>query len=112
MARLVEFAGAPPEVFGTDADGDLVAIGPNADYRGELLEDGGLGDTDAFQNVVREAEQASAIFYVNFDAGDWLTSLAEDDQEMTDNLEPLQGLGFSTWTTDEGAHAIFRLTTD
>ena len=79
---------------------------------GELLEDGGLGDTDAFQNVVREAEQASAIFYVNFDAGDWLTSLAEGDQEMTDNLEPLQGLGFSTWTTDEGAHAIFRLTTD
>jgi hypothetical protein len=112
VARLTESLGAPPETFGTDADGDLVAIGPNADYRAALLEDGGLGDTDAFQNVVREAEQASAIFYVNFDAGDWLTSLAEGDQEMTDNLEPLQGLGFSTWTTDEGAHAIFRLTTD
>jgi hypothetical protein len=112
VARLTESLGAPPETFGTDADGDLVAIGPNADYRTLLLEDGGLGDSDAFQNVVREAEQASAIFYVNFDAGDWLTSLAEGDQEVAENLEPLQGLGFSTWTTDEGAHAIFRLTTD
>lgn len=112
VARLVEFAGAPPEAFGTDVDGDLVAIGPNPDYRTELLEDGRLGDTDAFRNVVREAEQASAIVYVNFDAGDWLTSLAEGEQEVADNLEPLQGLGVSTWTTDEGGHAIFRLTTD
>jgi hypothetical protein len=112
VARLTESLGAPPDTFGTDAEGDLVAIGPNADYRGELLADGGLGDTAAFQNVVREAEQASAIFYVNFDAGDWLTSLAEGDQEMAENLEPLQGLGFSTWSTDEGAHAIFRVTTD
>jgi hypothetical protein len=112
VSRLVESLGGPPEVFGTDADGDLVAIGPNADYRAELLEDGGLGDTDAFQNVVREAEQASAIAFVNFDAGDWLTGLAEGDQEAEENLEPLQGLGISTWTTDEGAHGIFRLTTD
>jgi hypothetical protein len=112
VSRLVEALGGPPEAFGTDADGDLVAIGPNAAYRGELLKDGGLGGTDAFQNVVREAEQASAVVFVNFDAGDWLTSLAEGDKEAEENLEPLQGLGFSTWTTDDGAHAIFRLTTD
>ncbi|HEX6148259.1 hypothetical protein [Nocardioides sp.] len=112
VSRLVESLGGPPEAFGTDAEGDLVAIGPNADYRGELLEDGGLGGTDAFQNVVREADQASAVLFVNFDAGDWLTSLAEGDQEAAENLEPLQGLGISTWTTDEGAHGIVRLTTN
>ena len=77
-----------------------------------MLEDGGLGDTDAFQNVVREAEQASAVVFVNFDAGDWLTALAEGDKQAEENLEPLQGLGFSIWTSDEGAHAMFRLTTD
>ena len=86
--------------------------GPNADYRGELLEDGGLGDTDAFQNVVREADQASAIVFVNFDAGNWLSSLAEGDQEAAENLEPLQGFGASVWTTDEGTHGVLRLTTE
>ena len=50
--------------------------------------------------------------FVNFDAGDWLTSLAEGDQEAEDNLEPLQGLGFSSWTDDGDSHAVFRLTTD
>jgi hypothetical protein len=112
VSRIVAAVGGPPELFGTDADGDVVAIGPNADYRAELLEDGGLGDTDAFQNVVREADQASAIVFVNFDAGNWLSSLAEGDQEAAENLEPLQGLGASVWTTDTGTHGVLRLTTE
>ncbi len=112
VARIVAAVGGPPELFGTDSDGDFVTIGPNADYRGELLEDGGLGDTDAFQNVVREADQASAIVFVNFDAGNWLSSLAEGDQEAAENLEPLQGFGASVWTTDEGTHGVLRLTTE
>ncbi len=89
-----------------------MAIGPNPDYRGQLLEDGGLGDSDVYQNVVRESGDANAILFVNFDAGDWLTSLAEGDQEMADNLEPLQGLGFSSWSDDDTSHAVFRLTTN
>ncbi len=112
VSRIVAAVGGPPELFGTDADGDVVAIGPNADYRAELLEDGGLGDTDAFQNVVREADQASAIVFVNFDAGNWLSSLAEGDQEAAENLEPLQGFGASVWTTDTGTHGVLRLTTE
>jgi hypothetical protein len=112
VSRIVAAVGGPPELFGTDADGDVVAIGPNADYRGQLLEDGGLGDTDAFQNVVREADQASAIVFINFDAGNWLKSLAEGDQEAAENLEPLQGFGASVWTTDEGTHGVLRLTTE
>jgi hypothetical protein len=112
VSRIVSAVGGPPELFGTDAADDIVAIGPNADYRGELLEDGGLGDTDAFQNVVREADQASAIVFVNFDAGNWLSSLAEGDQEAAENLEPLQGFGASVWTTDQGMHGVVRLTTE
>ncbi len=112
VSRIVAAVGGPPELFGTDADGDVVALGPNADYRGELLEDGGLGDTDAFKNVVREADQASAVVFVNFDAGNWLSSLAEGDQKAAENLEPLQGFGASIWTTDEGAHGVLRLTTE
>lgn len=112
LGTLAESMGSDATILGNDAEGDMVAIGPNPDYRGSLLEEGDLGDSDAFQNVVREADQASAVVFVNFDAGDWLTTLAEGDAEAQQNLEPLEGLGFSTWSDDGTAHAVFRLTTD
>ena len=99
-------------VLDNDADGGFVAVGPNADYRQRLLEDGSLGDSAVFRNVVREADQAGAILYVNFDAGDWLDKLAESDPTAAENLKPLQGMGFSSWVTDDAGHAVFRLTTD
>jgi hypothetical protein len=99
-------------VLGSESKGDVTAIGPDADYRATMLEDGGLGESDAFRNVVREAEDASAVLFVNFDAGDWLTALASGDQEAVDNLEPLEGLGMSVWRQDETAHVVLRLTTN
>ena len=64
---------------------------PRPGLRAELLEDGELGDTDVFQDVVREAEDAAAVLFVNFDAGDgWLVEVAGDDEEVADNLEPLR----------------------
>ena len=99
-------------VFESDSDGDMIAVGPNSDYRSQVLEDGNLGDSDVFQDVVREADKASALVYVNFDAGDWLMKLAQDDQKAVDNLEPLEGFGISAWQEDDAAHAVVRLTTN
>jgi hypothetical protein len=96
----------------SDTDGDLVAIGPDADYRAQLLEDGDLGGSEVFRNVVREADDAAAILFVNFDAGDWLEGVAGQDQEAADNLEPLEGLGMSSWLDDEASHVVLRVTTD
>lgn len=112
LGTLAETMGSESPILDNDAEGDVVAVGPNADYRGSVLGDGQLGDSDVFQNVVREADDASAIVFVNFDAGDWLTGLAQGEQEAVDNLEPLQGLGFSTWAEDDTTHAVFRLTTN
>ncbi len=112
LGKLAETMGSEAPILDNDAEGDAVAVGPNADYRGSVLADGQLGDSDVFQNVVREADDASAILFVNFDAGDWLTGLAQGEQEAVDNLEPLQGLGFSTWAEDDTTHAVFRLTTN
>ncbi|MBB6626326.1 DUF3352 domain-containing protein [Nocardioides sp. KIGAM211] len=96
-----------------DADGDVAAIGPNADYRAKVLADGGLGDSEVFQDVVPDADRASAILFVNFDAGDgWLVNLVGDDQEVADNLEPLSGFGISSWLEDDAAHALVRITTN
>ena len=97
----------------SQSEGDVVAIGPNDDYLAEILGDGGLGDSEAFRNVVREAEQAGAIVFVNFDAGgDWLSALAEGDPEAKENLEPLEGLGISSWQDGDTGHGMVRLTTD
>jgi hypothetical protein len=97
----------------SDSEGDMIAIGPDEDYRKQLLEDGDLGDSDIFQNVVREAGDAAAILFVNFDAGDdWLSGIDDEDPEVADNLEPLQGLGISSWLDDDTSHLVLRVTTD
>ena len=97
----------------TTSDGDMIAIGPNADYRSQVAGPGSLGDSSVFRDVVREAEQASAILFVNFDAGHgWLADLVGRDQAMQENLEPLGGLGISAWQQDGAAHAVLRLTTN
>lgn len=93
--------------------GDVVAIGPNDDYLAEILGDGGLGDSEAFRNVVRESERAGAIVFVNFDAGgNWLSGLADGDPEARENLEPLEGLGISSWQDGDTSHGMVRLTTN
>ncbi len=101
------------EIFSSDSDDDYIVIGPDTDYLSELLGDGGLGDTDTFQDVVRE-DDPSSIFFINFDAGDnWLAGLAGDDAEFRDNLEPLDGLGITAWEDDDGVgHSVLRITTD
>ena len=114
LAKLQEKIAADggPELL-TESDGDVIAIGLNADYVSTLVEDGDLGDSDVFEDVVREADDASAILFVNFDAGDgWLAEAVGDDPTVQENVEPLQGLGMSAWQDDDVAHAVLRLTTD
>ena len=97
----------------SDSSGDMIAIGPDSDYRSQVLDNGTLGHSPVFSDVVREADKASALLYVNFDAGDgWLVKLFADNQEAVDNLKPLEGLGFSAWQEDDAAHAVVRLTTN
>jgi hypothetical protein len=99
--------------LGSSSEGDVVVVGPNADYRARIVGDGGLGESEAFRDVVRESERASGIVFVNFDAGGgWLASLAEDDPEAKANLAPLEAFGASTWQDGETSHAMIRLTTD
>jgi hypothetical protein len=101
-----------PELFATDSEGDFIAIGPN-DYRNEILEDGDLGGSDTYENVVRESGDAASIFYVNFDAGgSWLEELFEGDEEIQENVAPLQAAGLSAWEDDGVGHAVLRVTTE
>jgi hypothetical protein len=108
---------APPgseELIYSDSEGDATVIGLSEDYNAEVLAAGGLGDTDVFRNVVREADQASAVLFVNFDAGEgWLDDMVDEgDPESAKDVAVLEGFGVSAWSTDGAAHAVLRLTTD
>ena len=73
----------------------------------------GSGDSETFQDVIREAEQAGVVFYLDFDASDdWLVELGGDDAEAKANLAPLSAVGMSAWQEDGIAHAVLRVTTD
>lgn len=107
----------PPDealVFDADAQGDTIVIGPNEDFRKQVLEDGGLGDSSVFQDVVREVDDASVVLFVNLDELQDLVeeSLGEFDQDVVDNLEPVSGFGISGYVEDGVAHSVTRLTTD
>ena len=83
-----------PCFLDSDSDGDMVAVGPNADYRESLLEDGGLGDSEVFKDVVPRGRRRG---------GDPVREprrrrgLAREQRrarqgvpEVADNLEPLR----------------------
>jgi hypothetical protein len=102
------------EFLGIDSDGDVFVIGPDADYRQEVLAKGSLGTNDVYRDVIRESDKASAVFYVNFNAGDdWLVrAVGDSDPSVAENLKPLAGFGIAVWKDDDWTHGVLRLTTD
>ncbi len=113
LAKLRAEFGPATVVLGSDSADGRTVIGPDASYRGKVLEGGNLADTEAFGEVVPEADRAAAIFFVNFDAGDgWLARAAQGDQQAVDNIEPMRAFGFSTWLEGNTAHTLVRFTTD
>jgi hypothetical protein len=114
LDKLRDMAGPDAAVLESDRDGDTIVIGPNADYRAEVLKDGGLGDDDVFQDVVREADQAHTVLFVNVnELEDAIKDVAgESDAELVENLEPIAGFGVTGWVDGDVAHAVARLTTD
>ncbi|GAA4366417.1 DUF3352 domain-containing protein [Nocardioides caricicola] len=111
LDKLRDLAGPDAELFASDDGEGVVVVGPDADYREQLLEDGGLGDDDSYRDVVEEADDASAIVYVDLDAT-WLSNLFGDDQELQDNLDPLDAAGLSTWVDEGAVHGVLKITTD
>jgi hypothetical protein len=101
-------------VFDTDSEGDTVVIGPNEEFRKEVLDNGGLGDNEVFQDVVREVDDASVVLFVNINELEDLVeeSMGEFDQDFVDNVKPISGFGISGYVDDEVAHTVMRLTTD
>jgi hypothetical protein len=105
-----------------------VALGFNEEYVAALAEGGSLQASRTFQSAVPEADRASGVAYVDFDAGDaWVERLALDltelfggpadaegstAAEIRENLRALEALGISTWADDGVQRGLVRITTD
>jgi hypothetical protein len=93
--------------------GDDVVVGVNAAYLEHLAKEGGdeLGDSDLFHKVVPDADKAPTVYFMDFDAGDWLAKAVGSDGDRKD-VEPLEASGL-TVTKDKGEQRIlFRLSFD
>ena len=114
LDKLREMAGPDAGVLDSDSDGDTIVIGPNADYRAEVLEDGDLGDNDVFKDVVREADQAPARSCSSTSTSSRTRSRTRRPRttRFLDNLEPISGFGITGWVDDDVTHAVVRLTTN
>jgi len=114
LEKLRAQAGPDAGALESDKDGDTIVIGPNSDFRDKLLEDGGLGDSDVFKDVVREADKAQVVLFVN--VNEFEDAIADaaggSDDDLIDNLKPVSGFGVTQWQDDGVTHAVIRLATD
>ena len=100
------------ELLGSDSSGGLVAIGPSADYRTQLLAGGHLGDTQAFRDVIASPDHASEVMFVDMDRFEKSVKEATgSDQQTAANLAPLEAIGFSAWVDGDLGRLSLRVAT-
>jgi hypothetical protein len=102
------------DALSVQSDDDTVVLSFNEGYASDLLEDGDLGDSEKYQDVVEESGDAAGVLFIDFDADGWLDRVVAEsgDQEVIDNVKPLSALGWSVWSDDDVAHSRLRVTFD
>lgn len=92
--------------------GDGVVIGPNPDYLEEIADaEDPLGDSARFERAVPDAGGATSVAFVDFDAGNWLVGLMENDRDRAD-AEPFDTAGLTVTEDGDEQRLLFRLTLD
>ncbi|MBO0842436.1 MAG: DUF3352 domain-containing protein [Nocardioides sp.] len=97
-------------MLATDTEGKISAVGMSPDYRKSLLGDGGLGKSKKFTGVVRDADKAYAVGYIDFDGLDTLVEQVAPGQ--ADDIAALGQFGFSAYDSGGVGHTFARLTFD
>lgn len=116
--KLTALAEPDADVLEVRSGDGVVAVGTNADYVASLLDQGALGEDEAFARALPDAEQANGVLFLSFDAGDGWTErladlLSDGDPEVRRHVAPLDALGISSRVDDDGIeHGLARLTTD
>lgn len=94
-----------------ESDDDTVALSFQQDYADTLLEgQGSLLDSETFDSVVPEGEDAYGVLYLNLtDSWRDLVNEAADDPEVEENLAPLRAFGLSGWVDGDVVRGEARL---
>lgn len=96
--------------FGITARGtdDGMVVASSEDYAGALVSgDGGLGSDPTFQDALPDAGKASYLMWVDFSAVSSFVALAAP--EASGLIEPLEALGVTVTSDDDGSTARARL---
>jgi hypothetical protein len=110
VSKVRQGLGAPAGVLEPVAGDDAVALGLDETYTQQVAGSGKLGSSTAFTSVVPDADKASSVLYVSFDAlDDAIKAIAGGDDEVTANLEPLGALGVSGWTDGDDSHSLLKV---
>jgi hypothetical protein len=90
--------------------GDDVLVAANAGYLDELAASSGLNGAGSFPDAVPDAGDAASVFYLNFDAGDWLAqTVGKSDRP---DAEPLAAVGYSLRDEGDRERTLLRVTTE
>jgi hypothetical protein len=114
LDKLLAKAGPDADVVQVVAGDGMVSVGFDREYAASLLEPGKLGDSAGFREAVPDADGASSVLYVDFNAGNIESLVAgmfgDGDVE---NIAPLSAVGVSDHTDEDGYSVNrIRLTTD
>lgn len=118
LAKVRPRLGSASYLLDGEAGDGFLAVGPDADYRSSLTQDGELSSSDAFSGVVPDAGAAAGVLYLDADALAEVASTflggsgSSQDREMLDNLEPLRAVGASSTVDGDTVHLVLRATTD
>lgn len=115
LDKIRATAGSDGDMLLSRSEDGYVLVSASEAYLDKLADAGGLGDSSTLQALVPEADDASAILFVNFDADGWLDDLVESldaPQDVVENVKPLEALGISNWQDGDESHSLVKLTTN
>jgi hypothetical protein len=122
VEKLKRLAGPDADLVVVERGEGAVAFGTDPAYVAVLAGEGDLGEQKSFRAVVPDADRASGVLFVDFEAGNaWVERVVSEVSVMLGgdtfpdvhgNLGALEALGVSSWTDGEVSRGLVRLTTD
>ncbi|SDU52599.1 DUF3352 domain-containing protein [Jiangella alkaliphila] len=114
LQGLAADAGAPLDELPLQTTDDGFVLATSEDYAAQLLDGGGLGDTDAYRTAVADAADADSVFFLNIDTLEHLLDGAGDSlgEAERQSIEAVQAIGMAMHYNEGNMELSLRVTTD
>lgn len=115
VQALAADSGASLDALPLQTTDDGYVLATSEDYAAQLLEGGGLADTDTYRTAVSGATEADSVLFLNLDAIEGLVLDAAGGtltEAETQSIEALQAVGMSVQLEDGHMEMSLRVTTD